>query len=152
MYLLHRETTTKIPCTISPIARKSLKKELKKGRFSFDWTDVEGDIYGLYIDNDSQLLGLMSLKDFPEELRIHIQLLEVSNENMGKNKKIDRIAGCLMGFACAISFEKNYFGFVSLTPKTVLISHYMEKYGFMQFGRQLGSITQNSEILKNKYQ
>jgi hypothetical protein len=151
MYLLHRETTTKIPCTISPITQKSLKKELKKGRFSFDWLDVEGDIYGLYIDDNSQLLGLMSLIDMPHEYRIELKLLELSKENIGQNKRYDRTAGCLIAYACYTAFVKSYGGFVSLTPKTVLISLYRNKYGFQQFGRELGTLPENSKLLIKKY-
>jgi hypothetical protein len=151
MYLIHRETYTKIPCTISSVSKKSLKKELKKGSFSFDWKEIEGEIYGLYIDDFNQLVGLMSLIDQFEEYRIEIKLLEVSKENKGKDKRYERIAGSLIAYACNISFNKNYFGFVSLLPKTRLIDHYIENYGFVQFGRQLGSDSENSKKLISKF-
>ena len=36
----------------------------------------------------------------------------------GKNKEIKNIAGCLIAFACSISFSLNYFGFVSLVHRS----------------------------------
>ena len=64
----------------------------------------------------------MSLIDYPEEYRIHLNLIEIQSKNQGKNKKIDRIAGCLIAFACELSFARGYYGFVSLQPKTRLIT------------------------------
>jgi hypothetical protein len=76
-------------------------------------------------------------KDVSEEFRIHINLIEISNDNKSPNKKIDRVARCLLSFAVQIAFEKGYYGFISLVPKTQLIPLYVEKYGFSQYGRQL---------------
>ncbi len=42
----------------------------------------------------------MSVEDIPVELRIEIRLIEVSKENIGHEKEYDRIAGCLIAFAC----------------------------------------------------
>ena len=54
----------------------------------------------------------MSLVDYPDEYRIHINLIEIGKDNRGKQKEIEHIAGCLIAFACQIAFDKNYFGFV----------------------------------------
>lgn len=79
----------------------------------------------------------MHLKDYPQELRIEIKLLEVRKEMVGRKKTVTGIAGCLIAFACEQAFKKGYRGFVSLVPKTHLIAHYITKYGFSQYGRQL---------------
>lgn len=89
--------------------------------------------------------------DFPKEYRIHINLLEVSSENVGSKKQYRNIAGCLLAYCCRLSFEKGYNGFVSLIPKTQLIRHYQETYGFEQFGRQLAVYATGSERLIQKY-
>ena len=93
----------------------------------------------------------MSVLDVGEELRIEVHLIEVSKENRGKNKLIEGVAGCLIAYACNLSFEKGYQGFVSLVPKSVLIHHYVEKYGFKQFGRQLALDYYEAVALINKY-
>lgn len=100
---------------------------------------------------EEEIVGLISIIDIPEELRLHIHLLEISGENIGRSKKIERIAGCLIAYARRISFSKGYGGFVSLIPKTRLINYYQEKYGFPQFGRQLAVLGETSKNLIQKY-
>lgn len=118
------------------------QKIIKSEQYKFDWKLERRNQYDLYkiylLDEEDEILGLLSLKDVKEELRIHINLIEISITNVGRNKKYDRIAGCLLAFAAQLAFNKSYDGFVSLIPKTELIDHYCEKYGFRQFGRQLG--------------
>ncbi|RZK66568.1 MAG: hypothetical protein EOO85_26675, partial [Pedobacter sp.] len=73
------------------------------------------------------------------EERIDIALLAVSLENIGKEKKFDRIAGTLIAFACKEAI-RNYnwqFPCVSLIPKTEIKTHYIKKYGMLDGGRQL---------------
>jgi hypothetical protein len=77
--------------------------------------------------------------------------VEISEANKGKKKKIDRIAGCLLAFAVQVAFEKGYSGFTSLIPKTELISLYVEKYGFSQYGRQLAIEGKAAIALIQKY-
>jgi len=62
-----------------------------------------------------------------------------------------RIAGILIAFACKASFQNGFFGFVYLIPKTKLIDHYVEKYGFIPFGKHLAIELKASELLMNKY-
>lgn len=61
---------------------------------------------------------------------IEIELLEVSEENIGSEMKLDFIGGCLIAFACRESFKRGHDGIVFLTPKTQLLKHYPLKYGF----------------------
>jgi hypothetical protein len=109
------------------------------------------ELYALWVIPDNEIVGLMALKDVPEELRIEIVLLECSQENVGKTKVYERIAGCLMAFACRLAFIRGYYGFVSLVPKTQLIQHYLKMYGFEQFGRQLALDLDRSKLLIDKY-
>ena len=151
MYLIHKTTREKRLFDIKPIAESALKKVTKKS-FSFDWLEeTEHDIFALYLQNEKKIVGLMALKDVPDELRMEIVLLESSKENIGENKEYERIAGCLIAFACRLAFLKGYYGFVSLLPKTRLIPHYQKAYGFTQFGRQLATDTYNSQQLIKKY-
>ncbi|MFK7937257.1 MAG: hypothetical protein AB8G22_27330 [Saprospiraceae bacterium] len=90
----------------------------------------------------------MSIIDHNHELRIEIHLLEIAKPHRGKKKIIEGVAGSLIAFACKIAFEKDYDGFVSLVPKTRLIHHYIQEYGFQQFGRQLAlEFRQSSRLI-----
>ena len=152
MYLIHHATQEKILADIQPISKSILKKELAKKSFSFDWLqESQHEIFAIFLQNDKKIVGLMALKDVPDELRIEIVLLESSKENIGEDKEFERIAGCLIAFACRLAFLRGYMGFVSLIPKTRLIPHYIKAYGFSQFGRQLATDSHNSHSLIKKY-
>ena len=97
------------------------------------------------------ILGLISLIDWPSEYRIHLNLIEVGKSNRGKKKRIEHIAGCLIAFACKKSFQRGYLGFVSLKPKTQLISYYKVQYGFQSYGPLLAIDQGASKSLVNKY-
>jgi len=120
--------------------------------FEFDWSkEAAYETYKLSLTSDGQILGLLSFSRVIEELRIEIRLLEISSKNRGEGKKYDRIAGILIAYACKESFQNGFYGFVSLVPKTRLIRHYEEKYGFQQFGKHLAVELETSEFLMNRY-
>lgn len=140
MKLLHIDTNQEFDAEIVAIEESDYLKLRKDRQFEFDWSKEKSNQVFKIIAKDqenSDILGLISLIDIPEELRIHLSLVEISKMNVGKSKRIDRIAGCLIAFATQFSFEKGYLGFTSLVPKTLLIELYVEKYGFSQYGRQL---------------
>ena len=117
--------------------------------YAFDWQiEKDNKVYKLYLDDkEDEILGLMSLVDYPEEYRIHLNLIEVGHSNIGKTKKIENIGGCLIAYACQLAFIHGYFGFVSLQPKTSLIDLYQDKYGFRQYGRLLAVEQDFSKLL-----
>jgi hypothetical protein len=96
-------------------------------------------------------MSLINLIKFPEENRIHLNLIEVAKMQQGKNKEIKNIAGCLIAFACSISASFNYFGFVSLEPKTDLIDYYILEYGFKVYGKFLAVDLPEANLLIKKY-
>ncbi len=114
-------------------------QEISKPRFWFNWNEeTSNEVYKLRIEETKDILGLISLESIQRESRIEIRLLAVSRENRGENKKFDHIAGNLIAFACIRA--TTLFGewaCVSLTPKTLLINHYMKKYKMLQAGRSL---------------
>ena len=120
--------------------------------FKFDWkSENKFEVYQLVLTSTGETLGLISLNKIFEELRIEIRLIEIQKANIGKNKRYDRIAGILIAYACKSAFDTGFYGFVSLIPKTELIEHYKNKYGFKQFGRQLALQFESSARLMNKY-
>lgn len=135
------------------LVKSSEYPQIKKNKqFEFNWLKEKGNsVFKIRRREYEEILGLISLIDFPKELRIEIHLLEISKENIGKNKKIDLIAGCLIAFACELAFSNDYDGFVSLVSKTEIRKLYKEKYGFNEQGNHLFTSLRNSENLIKKY-
>lgn len=152
MLLIQRKTQTTIIAEVLPLTAKDLK-DIKKGKqFSFNWEQEKTyDLYKLVLQEKKEIVGLMSIIYIPKELRLEIHLLELSKENVGSEKRLERIAGCLIAYACKLSFSKDYDGFVSLIPKTMLVEHYQKKYGFRPFGGQLAVFGKTSENLIQKF-
>ena len=121
--------------------------------FSFDWKEEkQNEVYKIYIlGKNKEILGMLSIIDYPEDYRIHLNLIEIGISNIGRNKTIENIAGCLIAFACKLAFMRGYFGFVSLQPKTRLIDLYQDKYGFRQYGRLLAVEQGSARRLIKKY-
>lgn len=152
MRLYNKKTNTEVEAEIIQIKAKELKKIDKSKQFDFKWIEEKDyDVYKIVEAQTSIPLGLMSIIDYPEELRIHISLIENSNENKGQKKTYDKVAGCLLAYAAQLSFENKYDGFTSLVPKTELIELYVNKYGFKQFGRQLALNGMDAVRIINKY-
>jgi hypothetical protein len=60
--------------------------------------------------------------------------------------------GNLVAFACKLSFERGYEGFVSFIAKTKLIDHYTEKLGAIHVGGNRMIIhTGEALLLTNRY-
>lgn len=153
MKLIDTSSGDLVEAIILEIEPKDFQK-IKKGKgFVFDWSvEEKHDVYKICLkDEETKILGLLSLIDYPAELRIHISLIEVIKEQVGQGKTLDHIAGCLIGFACGIAFRKGYEGFVSLLPKTRLIDLYQEKYGFRQYGRLLALEHEQSKRVIDQY-
>jgi len=155
MKLLKLKTQQEFNGTILKLEEKDFDKIKKSDQFLFDWMlEKENNVFKITSaakKEKNKILGLISLSNIPEEFRIHINLVEVTKDNKGKDKKIDRIAGCLLAFATKVAFNKGYLGFTSLVPKTELIELYVKKYGFTQYGRQLAIERQAAINLIQKY-
>ncbi|MBK6640676.1 MAG: hypothetical protein KBH11_07515 [Bacteroidia bacterium] len=152
MHLIQVKSQEKLGALVEKIAPMELKQILKSKQFKFKWnTESKYEVYKLYITESEEIVGLMSLQDWPKELRLEIRLIESSKDNVGSHKKYDRIAGSLIAFACGTSFERGYNGFISLVPKTALRSYYINEYGMEEAGKSVYSDTRNSAKLLDKY-
>jgi len=152
MKLFDIQSQEEFEAEVIEVERKDLKIITKSKQFQFDWKK-ERNVFKIVNaqEENAEILGLISIIDIPEELRVHINLIENSDKNKGKSKKVDKVAGVLLAFAVRIAFEKGYLGFTSLIPKTELISLYIEKYGFSQYGRQLAIERKEAIALIQKY-
>ena len=71
---------------------------------------------------------------------------------IGKNKLYEGVPGNLVAFACKLSFQRGYDGYVAFDAKTQLIKHYQESLGAIHFRNQTMIIdSRAAEFLVNKY-
>jgi|SRR6185312_4482777 len=129
------ESGVEFEAEIEPVSKKdfeTIKKDASRFK-KFNWSKYKSkEVYQLKLKNGNQILGLMCIIDHtdPQINAIEIMLLEVALEHVGSSKKIERIGGCLIAFACRESIKRGHEGFVFLIPKTDLIQHYTNHYGF----------------------
>jgi hypothetical protein len=153
MVLTEMATGNKVQAIIEPVKPGDYKIIKKSKRFPvFDWDkEKRNEVLKIRLIDSGEILGLMSLIDFKTEMWIKINLLQSSEDNVGKYKKYEGIAGCLIAYACNLAFEKGYGGTVSLEPKTVLMEHYIKKYDLNNGGKHFYTELQNSKLLIEKY-
>lgn len=66
-----------------------------------------------------------------------MDLLESAPFNRGHKKGYEGVAGNLVAYACKVSFQQGFGGYVSFTAKTRLIEHYTKTLDATLFGGQL---------------
>lgn len=127
--IVNRITGDSFDTTALPVFAKELVGLQKKG-WNFNWTTEfkKYTVVKLVIQNNESIIqGLMSF-----DIRkgyIEIDLLESSPFNIGKNKVYEGVAGNLFAYACKVSFEKGYDGYVAFTAKSQLTKHYETAIG-----------------------
>ena len=104
-------------------------KQIIKTDWLFNWQEQikfsDRETYKLTIKDNSKIIqGLVSLSDRGDHIYMH--LIESSKFNKGKNKMYVGVPGNLVAFACKLSFEKGYEGYLAFDAKTVLVKHYQE--------------------------
>lgn len=140
---------------VSRLTTIDLKTITNKNNWNFDWksefNDIQKEVYKLSIIKNSNIIqGLLSITI--EQDNIFMNLLESAPFNIGKNKLYEGVEGNLVTFACKLSFQKGYDGFVAFTAKTNLIKHYEENLGAYHFKNHRMIIeTEASKKLVKKY-
>lgn len=104
-------------------------KQIKKSEWLFDWVGqlklIDRETYKLVIPNNPDVIqGLISFSDRNDHIYMH--LIENAKFNKGKNKIYTGVPGNLVAFACQMSFDKGYDGFLAFDAKSSLIKHYQE--------------------------
>jgi hypothetical protein len=118
---------------------KSDLKVIKKSDWVFDWKlefqTLKNEIYKLStVNNPTIIQGLLSIEDKDDHIFMH--LIESAKFNKGKDKIYLGVPGNLVSFACKVSFDKGYDGYVAFDSKTVLIEHYKQTLGATHLIRQ----------------
>lgn len=131
-----------------------LKTVLKKNGWRFNWkTEFKypgRQLFKLVIKNDTCIQGLLSLQ--PAENYVEMHLIETAPHNYGHSKKHVGVPGNLVAFACKMSYDLGFEGFVAFTAKTQLINHYIASLGAELIFKDRMSISGNSaKKLVNSY-
>ncbi len=148
-------TGDSFPTDIIVMDQNDLKSITKKDGWLFNWKEEfkkpDRDVYKLTIVNNQKVVqGLVSLSVKPDHVYMH--LIESAPFNKGKNKVYAGVPGNLVAFACKLSFQRGFEGYLSFLSKTNLIDHYEKTLGAIHAGGQLMVINTGAALrLTNKY-
>lgn len=113
------------------VTRMTLKNvsEVHKADWKFNWVeeikDRTKEVFKLTtINNPTIIQRLVSIEDKQDHIFMH--LIESAKFNKNKNKVYLGVPGNLVAFACKVSVDKGYQGFLAFDAKTTLIKHYQE--------------------------
>lgn len=143
------------PTEVSILTKNDLKGVTKKSGWNFDWRaefkNEKSEQYKLTIVHNPNIIqGLLSIT--VETDHVFMNLLESAPFNIGQNKLYEGVAGNLVAYACKLSFQRGFDGFVAFTAKTQLIEHYEKSLGAFHFKNQRMIIdTRASKNLVEKY-
>jgi hypothetical protein len=130
-------------------------KLINKADWKFKWQEqvklTGREIYKLVIRENPQIIqGLISLSDQGDHIYMH--LIESAKFNKGKTKIYAGVPGNLVAFACKLSFDKGYDGYLAFDAKTVLVKHYQETLFATHFkGTKMMIETPAANQLINQY-
>jgi hypothetical protein len=104
-------------------------RQINKSAWQFNWQEQlklhDRETFKLVIKNNQKIIqGLTSLSDFGDF--IYMPLIESAKFNKGRTKIYTGVPGNLVAFACKLSFDKGYDGYVAFDAKTALVKHYQE--------------------------
>jgi len=152
--IIEVSTGQSIDTDVRPLDLADIKKVLKKNGWKFNWKQEgrypDRQLYKLIANNESTIQGLTSLQ--PVENYIEMHLIETAPHNYGNAKKYIGVPGNLVAFACKMSFDMGFEGFVAFSAKTKLIQHYIDTLGAELLFRDRMCISRKSaEKLVNSY-
>lgn len=124
--------------------------EINKFDWQFNWFDEINDntkeVYKLTTANNPTIIqGLLSLEDKQDHIFMH--LVESAKFNKGKGKVYLGVPGNLIAYACKVSVDRGYLGFLAFDAKTFLIKHYQETLYATHF-RELRMFIETSAALR----
>jgi hypothetical protein len=104
-------------------------KQIQKADWQFDWKkEIKNNTKSVYklttANNPNIIQGLISIEDKQDHIFMH--LIESAKFNKKTNKVYLGVPGNLVAFACKVSFEKGYQGFIAFDAKSTLIKHYQK--------------------------
>ncbi len=116
---------------VLPVTKAELTGILKKNGWQFNWRmeskEPKHQIFKLVLQGDPIIQGLLSVEAKGNYVEMH--LIENAPHNYGNKKRFVGVAGNMVAFACKLSFELGFDGYVSFTAKSQLVKHYQESLG-----------------------
>ena len=143
--------------SITLVSSQEIKKIYKKDGWLFNWKSEfkipNHEIYKLTLLNDPKIQGLISLELIYSQSYIEMHLIENAPHNLSKKKQFLGVAANMVAFACKMSFDLNFNGFVSFTAKTRLVDHYIKTLGAQVIfkNNRMGILTKSAKNLVNSY-
>jgi hypothetical protein len=125
-------------------------KQIQKAEWQFNWhtelKDKTKEVYKLTtVNNPAIIQGLVSIEDKQDHIFMH--LIESAKFNKGKSKVYFGVPGNLVAYACKISMDKGYEGFLAFDAKSALIKHYEQSLHATHF-RGLRMFIETSAALR----
>ncbi len=125
-------------------------KEIKKTDWQFDWIkelkDKTKEVYKLTTVNNLTIIqGLLSIEDKQDHIFMH--LIESAKFNKGKDKVYFGVPANLVAYACKVSVDRGFEGFLAFDAKSALIKHYQQSLHATHF-RGLRMFIETSAALK----
>lgn len=130
-------------------------KQIKKEDWQFDWweelKDKTKEVYKLTtVNNPAIIQGLLSIEDKQDHIFMH--LIESAKFNKSRSKAYFGVPGNLVAYACKLSVERGYEGFLAFDAKTALIKHYQDSLNATHFrGLRMFIDPNNAQKLISKY-
>ena len=139
--------------------RFNFKKHSKKATFQ---------TYVLVCEDTSDIIEGCLIFEMKDTVEPYMAYIEIAPDNKGKSKRFDNVAGCLIAYACRLSFiqgKDHYKGWLafdvleeSKQDEVKLMSMYSKKYGALKFGETTMVIPPNAgeklieEFLNRRYE
>lgn len=118
--------------------------------------------YILFCEESPKLIEACLIFEMKNNTEPYMAYVEIAPHNQGQNRKFDKVAGCLIAYACRLSFihgENDYKGWLAfdvleedIENERKLMSMYSQKYYALKFGRTTMVIPpEGSEKLINEF-
>jgi hypothetical protein len=155
--LIDKITDDKVQTEVLPLTADDLKK-INRKLVVFDWKEISknGKVFKLVSKGDKALHGLMGFAERDGFIYItHIERVGAKGKG-GKVKEDSRYTGVpqtMMAYACKVSFELGFEGYVSFFAKTKLTEYYKRICGAQPLanGRDLCIFPSQAEQLINMW-
>jgi hypothetical protein len=115
------------PFTATDAEKLNLKQWVFDWKKEFNQNKEICHFYKLTLKGDKQIQGIIELLE--ERNVIVMPLIESINYNQGKSKKYHGVAGNPVAYACKLSMDKGFNGYVNFRSKNSGIEHYKKTLG-----------------------
>ena len=101
-----------------------------------EYLEEQRSIYKVSLLTESSIEGLISLEANKSDQFVEVHIIENAPKNKGESRKYVGVARTMMAFACKMSIDLGFEGYVAFLAKTKLVEHYKDTLGAeLLFGR-----------------